>query len=405
MKQLANSIIVKTGLAIFAMLFGAGNLIFPSSIGILSGNLTYVGLIGFILTGVLIPLTGLLAMVFFDGNYHTFFERIGKVPGKIFIFFCMLVIGPMLVMPRIITFSYEIMRPFIGNYISLLVFSTLFILITFLCTYKKNALIDLIGTILSPLLLVSLFIIFIIGFFTGHSPSTTHFSAGEIFKSNLLLGYNTLDLLGTIFFAYIILSILRATTDKETATNKKKLAKITILSSLIAGLLLALVYIGMGYLGSWHGQGLELLDEGKMLIQTLLRILGPNGALIISASVFLACLTTIIALASVVSEYIHNDLSFGKISYINSLIIVLIITGLMSQFELGPILEYSKPLINIAYPVLIVLTFCNIGYKLWGFPYVKVPVLGTLILSSFWFGPNLINMIKKNININLIQKK
>ena len=65
-----SGITCKTGLAIFAMLFGSGNLIFPLKLGILAGNKTYIGIIGFIISGVLIPLAGLLGVVLFDGDYR-----------------------------------------------------------------------------------------------------------------------------------------------------------------------------------------------------------------------------------------------------------------------------------------------------------------------------------------------
>jgi LIVCS family branched-chain amino acid:cation transporter len=402
MRKFFESVTIKTGLAIFAMLFGAGNLIFPCSIGILSGNLTHVGLFGFLLSGVLIPIAGFVGMVFFDGNYHSFFERIGVWPGRFFVFICMLIIGPLLVMPRIITFSYETMRPFIGNYVPLFIFSTVFLIIVFICSFKKNSILDLIGKILSPIKLFFLILIIIVGFLNRNTPEISTQSVWQVFSSNLLLGYNTLDLLGAIFFAYIIISMLKNTNDNVQPLNGKKLTKITLISSLIGGSLLAIIYIGMGYVGAWHGQGLEVIgDEGKMFIHTLLRILGSQGvlikgALIISLTVFFACLTTIISLASVVTEYIHNDVSNKKISYIPGLITVIVITWCISQFELGTILQFSKPLMYITYPVLIVLTLCNIAYKLWGFSYIKTPVLATLVISLAWFGPDYIKLIKAN---------
>ena len=164
MKKYSQSLILKTGLAIFAMLFGSANLIFPMKIGVISGDKTAIGLIGFILSGILIPMAGLMSMVFFNGDYRAFFYRIGKVPGNILIALCMLIIGPLVAMPRIITFSYEIVRPFVGNHLSLLLFSIIFSIITFIFTYKKNSLLDSIGKILSPLLLLSLSGIFSIGY-------------------------------------------------------------------------------------------------------------------------------------------------------------------------------------------------------------------------------------------------
>lgn len=397
MKKYLQSTIVTTGLAIFAMLFGAGNLIFPLKLGIHSGNQTGLGLIAFIISGVLLPLTGLIAMVFFDGNYKEFFGRIGKLPGTIFIFFCMLIIGPLLVMPRIVDLTYELMRPFLGQTISILGYSIFFAIVTFIACYKKNSIVNLLGTVLSPLKLFSLFTIIIIGLWTKKEAIITNLAAKDVFIDNLLLGYNTLDLLGTIFFAYITISILKVTLDPVTANNPRALAKIMIYAGIIGGSLLAIVYVGMGYLGAFHGHGLEHLDAGKMFIETIMRILGKHGALFIALTVFVACLSTMIALSSVVTDYLCNQIFKQKISYTTGLILVLVTTTLVAQFELGKLLQYSEPLINIAYPVLIMLTFCNIAYKLWGFKSVKVPVTITLLASILWFGPNFIKLIKEGI--------
>ena len=396
MKNFLKSTTVTTGLAIFAMLFGAGNLIYPLKVGVLSGTQTGLGLLAFIISGVLLPLTGLIGMVFFDGDYRAFFYRMGKIPGILLIFFCMLTLGPLLVMPRIVDLTYELMRPFIGQTIGILPFSIFFATLTFICCYKKNAIINLLGKILSPLKLLSLFTIIFIGLWTRNPAIASKTSTWQTFTTNFLRGYGTLDLVGTIFFAYIILSILKKTTGDS--TDQKALAKTMLLGGLIGGALLAIVYIGMGYLGAFHGQSINpCLDEGKTFIATMLNILGTHGALFISLTVLVACLSTMIALASVVSEYLKNDIFQRKINYTLSLAIVLIVTTCMAQFELGPLLQYSEPLIFIGYPVLIVLTFCNIAYKLWGFKPVKLPVLIIFIASIFLYGPTFIALIKHGI--------
>lgn len=379
------------------MLFGASNLMYPLKAGIISGDKLLIGLSGFLISAALIPFTGLIAMVLFDGDYRAFFYRLGKIPGSAIIFACMLIIGPLLGMPRIIAFSYEMFRPFIGNSVSLKIFTAIFCLITFACCYKKNSIIDLIGKYLSPLILICLLVIFGLGMWMNQSPIASTLSSLEIFKEDFLLGYITLDLLGTIFFGYIILSILHKT---EKECSKKKLLYIMIFSSIIGIALLGIVYLGLGLLAMWHGQEFAHLDLGKLFINLVLKIIGSKGALLISATVFLACLTTIIALASVSSEYLRNEIANKKISYITALIIVLVLAGILAQFELGSILQFSAPFIYILYPVLITLTLCNIAYKLFDFKPVKIPVLIVFLISSVYYVPDII----KNVH-EITQKK
>src|SRR5580692_3107817 len=98
--------LLSISLAIFCMLFGAGNLIYPLSVGRLAGSLAVFGIIGFFITAILLPLAGLVSMILFDGNYKAFFYRLGKAPGAFLIFVSMLIIGPIIVIPRCITLSH-----------------------------------------------------------------------------------------------------------------------------------------------------------------------------------------------------------------------------------------------------------------------------------------------------------
>lgn len=390
--------VITIGLAIFAMLFGAGNLIFPVKIGITGGTMTWLGALAFLITGVVTPIIGLVGIALYDGDYNKFFDRLGKIPGELFIFLCMLIIGPLLVMPRIIDSTYDLARPFIGNYIEIYGFSALFSLLTFICTYKENSLLDLIGKFLSPIKLTLILGIILYAVTTGHPAVVTNIpNLKAFFLDNFMLGYNTLDLLGSIFFGHIIMSILKETnknSDNKQEFTNKQLASFTLKASLIGGALLMIVYLGMAFMGAYHGQGLEHLSVGKMFIQTALRALNSKGAFIITLTVFVACLTTMIALTSVVSEYI-TKISRNRISYVAAVIGVLFVTMLLAFLELEKLMDYSEPLIFIIYPALIVLTLCNIAYKLWGFKPVKIPVLLTLIVSTYFYGPKFIDKFRK----------
>ncbi len=376
-----------TGLAIFAMLFGAGNLIFPLKLGILAGDLTHVGLLGFMISGVLLPLAGLIAMVFADGDYKKFFNRIGEIPGRLLVFFCMLIIGPLFVMPRIIALSYTLMQPFMPA-MSRFTFSLIFGVLAFICCYKRDAILGLLGKILSPLKLLTLSTIIAVGFWYWKPAAHLNLNAWQVFINNFKEGYNTLDLMGTIFFCYIILAILRKTLDKDTASDQKALAKIMFIGGLIGGSLLALVYIGMAYLGTFHGQGLGHLATDEMFIETIRRVMGDKGAFFISITILVACLSTMIALATVVTEYLRTEVLKNKVSYLPLLAAVLGLTSIVARFKLDSLITFYGPVMDICYPVLIVLTLCNIAYKLFEFKPVKLPVLITFIIASMWTAYN-----------------
>lgn len=385
MKNILAGKTISTGLAIFSMFFGAGNLMYPIAVGLVSGDATLWGMAGFIVTTVILPTLGLVSMILFDGDYEVFFGRLGKVPGFLVTLLCMLVIGPMIAMPRIVTLSHIMIAPFIPA-IPSIVFSIIFLGLTFLTTYKESKIMDLLGNIISPILLTSLSIIIAKGFFGGNEFTITGQDPFKMFWTNLEYGYNTLDVLGGIFFASIVLSILHRTiafqgTKEERA---RKYASLSLQAGAIGTSLLAIIYVGLGYLGAYFGHGLEDLNEGALFSTISHRVIGTNGAFIIATAVLMACFSTIIALAAVFAEYLQKTLFRNRITYVQALIIALIATMIPAYHDLGTILLYSKKLTVLFYPAIIVLILINLAYKLFGFKPVKIPVAITLLISIYF---------------------
>lgn len=390
MKRFLQSHIVTIGFAIFSMLFGSGNLIYPLLVGINTGSHFIVGTSAFIVTAVILPLIGLLAIILFDGNYYTFFERLGKKTGHTIIFICMLILGPALVIPRIVTLSHIMMTPFMPfAFLSTItpwssfVFAALFLGTTFLFTYKESKIVNLLGNIISPALLLSLAIIIIKGFFGAQQTTQVTSSPLCLIGENLLLGYQTLDLLGAIFFGSIILTILKKTLGERFEHDKRARLTLGFKSGLLGVSLLALIYFGMAFLGAYYGHGFMGIDAGSLFREVSLRILGAHASIIIAAAVLLACLSTAIALSAVCAEYLKNDLFKNKISFITSLSLVLIACIPLSIFGLTTVLKLTGgPLTYVGYPVLIALTFANIAYKIFDFKPVRIPVLMVFIIAT-----------------------
>lgn len=393
MKRLLQSETVALGLAIFSMLFGAGNLIYPLAVGMLSGNLNIIGMAGFLITSICLPLIGILAMILFNGDYTTFFNRLGTTVGTWSIFICMLILGPMVAMPRIVTLSYTMMLPFLPEmslmqdapYLFSGMFSILFLAITFLLTYRESKVVDILGRVVSPLLLSSLMIIIIKGLMSAQNSTVASASAGAIFAGSMLRGYETLDLLGAIFFSAIILAMLRMNPENKNK-NERQLMLIGLKGGFIGIGLLAIIYIGMSYLGVYHGYGLEGINPGELFREISIRVLGTHGSLIIVTAVIMACLSTAIALTVVIAEYIQHTVYRGSISYIGALLLTIAACIPLSTAGLDHVLKLTGGVITfVGYPTLITLTLCNIAYKIWGFMPVKLPVAITFVASLFWY--------------------
>lgn len=378
MKKIMQSRIIVIGLAIFSMLFGAGNIIYPIKAGVLAGSKNYAGILGFLLTGVCLPIIGLIAMILFDGNYKQFFHRIGKIPGNMAIFYCMAIVGPFLAMPRCITVPFEMISPFV-SYLSPGLFSIIFCLVTFLLTYKESKLLNILGSYISPLLVGSLSIILVKGLAQAESTTIQTKATSAIFFDQLVHGFQTLDLLGALFFAYIVLKILKDTNKDKTA-RPKELAIIALKSGMIGGFLLMLIYLGFSYLGAYYGHSVTATMNGaQMFTHISTTILSHYGAAVIILAVLMACLSTISALAVVFAEYIHYELSNKKICYRSSLMITLAVTCFISNFGLSNILKYGEHPINIGYPIIITITLFNLLHKLFDVQTIKLPTFITAV--------------------------
>lgn len=389
MEETSRSQIISVGLAIFSMMFGAGNLMYPIVVGMTSGTLNIFGLSGFMITAVFLPLIGVVAMILFDGDYKSFFYRLGDIPGFLLVLGCMLVIGPVIALPRIVTLSHTMISPFIPS-ISPLVFAIIFLAVTFLLSFRESKIVDILGKFISPVLLISLIIIIAKGFIYASTPIEASGTALNLFLDNIKRGYETMDLFAAIFFASIILTLLKDALGHATDVKSlKRLAVVGLKAGVIGTFLLGLIYTGLSYLGVYYGHGLMGINAGELFRDVSLRVLGSGGAFIISVAVLFACLSTSIALAVVVGEYLQKEIFRNKIGFIPSLIILMLLTIPLSMYGLKQVLILTEgPILYVGYPVLMAITFLNIAYKWFNFKPIKIPVLivaVTLIVKFYFF--------------------
>ncbi|MDJ0652157.1 MAG: branched-chain amino acid transport system II carrier protein [Simkaniaceae bacterium] len=367
---------VSTGFAMFSMFFGAGNITFPLIIGqTVEGGLPWA-LLGLILTAVFVPFSGLFAMTLFEGNYESFFNRIGKWPGLAVIFLLLSMIGPFGGIPRCITLTYSTLKVYFTG-LHLLTFSLMSSVIIFFCSWKRNRILDLIGYVLSPLLVLFLVVIIVRGiFFSGSAPVGSSYVTHPFFYG-LKEGYNTMDLLAAFFFSSLVYTRLK----KQQEGKEKKILILPIFkASLIGAFLLSIIYIGFSYVAAHHSFALKEAAVDQLLGKIGQVVLGHYAGLIVCLSIALTCLTTAIALTVVCAEFLQQRLLKNKISYEWSLAAILVTTVFISTLEFTGIVHLLAPALQIIYPALLVLCLFNIFYKIFDYKRVKFPVFVTLML-------------------------
>ena len=375
MKKNIKDIIV-IGFALFAMFFGAGNLIFPPFLGHELGNKYIIGIIGFVCTGVGVPLLSILAVTKEHETFENMASKIGKKFALIFSTILFIAIGPMLAIPRTAASTYELtISPIFPN-ISALTWMIIYFVINLFFVLKKSSVIDTIGKYLTPLLLVILAFIIVKGilFPIGEITNTNYTSA---LSSSLIEGYQTMDALAGLLFASMI-----ANSIIEKGYPKKEVFSMTIKSSILAIAGLAFVYGGLMFLGaqttaSFNGE----LTKTSLLLFISKSILGDFGTIVIGIAVGLACLTTSIGLLSAGAEF-FEEISNGKLTYKFNAVVISIISVLIGQLGIDKIVSLSGPILNILYPVAITLIVTSLLNKyLNNINAVRIGVYTSLIFS------------------------
>ena len=369
------SSIITTGLALFSMFFGAGNLVFPLLIGKAVGDNVWLAISGLGLTAVIVPFLGLAAMVLFQANYQRFFGRVGKVPGMLLLLILQLILGPFGVIPRLVTLMYATAKPYFGD-MPLMWFSILMGVLIFGCSFKRERLIGFLGAILTPLLLLSLAALVYFGLTDGSSLHLTTIPAKDSFLHGVLEGYKTMDLIAAFLFASVVLPHFQKETELEhPKLRRKSLLKKMVFSSLIAAALLFLTYVGLCLISAHHGWTIDSAYPQEQILSAIaIKLLGPAGGCIAAIAVILACLTTALTLAAIFADYLRKDLCKEKISPTLALILTLVVTTLFANLGFGGIAAFLGPIVQIAYPGLILLTVLNLFHSLFGLRTVKWPV-------------------------------
>ena len=349
--------ILLTGFALFAMLFGAGNLIFPPMLGYETSSSWIPTMLAFIITGVGFPFLGILSVSVVGNGIKDFANRVSPMFSTIFAILSILAIGPMLAIPRTgatayeITFLYNGMESPIYKYIYLLCYFGIVIIFSL----RANKVIERVGKILTPILLVLLFLIIVKGiFFSNLSIKPDIYP--HTFKRGFLEGYQTMDTIASIAYAGIILKAIKS---GRNLTQKQEFSFL-IKSGLVAIISLSLIYGGFALVGAKMHSVLNTNDKIELLVKTTSYLLGSYGNLVLAVCVAGACLTTAIGLVATVGEFFSSITSF---KYEKIVILTVIISFLLSILGVESIIRISVPILVFIYPVIISLIILNLFGK------------------------------------------
>ncbi|TCP21076.1 LIVCS family branched-chain amino acid:cation transporter [Scopulibacillus darangshiensis] len=342
------------GFALFAIFFGAGNLVFPPTIGLASGTSWVPAFIGFGITGIILPLLAVFAILNFGGSFEDLTKPISSWFHKVFNLFLMVGIGAFVTIPRMAATTHElgihILFPDAPSIVTIIVFFS----ICFYFTMDKTNVVDKIGKILTPLLIVILIVIVGKGIFDPiGSPVKTDLK--NPFSNAFISAYQTGDVVTGIFCAPIFIAAIIGHGYKGAAMRK-----VAARGVIIAGLGLTIVYGGLLFIGA---EGSAIFRQGTSstaLVSAIVdQVLGNFGAVALAIAIALACLTSAIGVIPVIADFL-NKLTKEKVGYRIWALIICILAAAVGSFGVDNIINYTMPIFTVLYPVAIVLVILGV---------------------------------------------
>jgi branched-chain amino acid:cation transporter, LIVCS family len=370
------------GFAIFAMFFGSGNLVFPLQIGQAAGAQWVLGFLGLLLTGILLPFLGLFVIKLHRGNYNAFFKEAGPIAGVILPLFTLSLLGSFAVVPRCITVAYGGMEEFFPQ-LSLFAFSGLFCILTFCLCLKDTFMVKMIGTWMSPVLLIALTILILMGVMNASPVEPSVINAHQAFTNGFLTGYQTMDLFAAFFFSALIFAQIQ--TAMGETEDHKAVIRFAIKPSIIGASLLALIYFGFVFLGAHYADVIKNVDPESMLPTIAYHTMGETAALFIGVAILFSCLTTAVALNNIYARYLCTLFKLGETRFPWVLLGTTGISFIISLLDFKGIAAFLAPVLEISYPGIIALTLLSIGMRGRG-TLKKYTFYGLTILMVFYWG-------------------
>ncbi|MDU5236132.1 MAG: branched-chain amino acid transport system II carrier protein [Finegoldia magna] len=366
--------VIIVGFALFAIFFGAGNLIFPPYLGVLSGTEYKKAMLGFLLTDPVLPILGVIITAKLGGGAEDLGKRVGNSFAKILGTVTILTIGPLFAIPRTAATTHEVFvaKVFTGTpeWVTALIFFTL----TAIFVFNETGVIDKIGKYLTPGLVIILLVI--IGKCIVDPIGVMNIaSENQIFLKGFAEGYQTMDALGAALMTGIVVSDLK----RKGYVNDEERLKLVKWVGLVAFVLLAIIYGGLIYAGATASKIYTVQNTRvDILLGTVQNILGSAGKIAIGIAVSLACLTTSVGLSAIAGDFFSN-ITKDKLGYKPIVLATVVISGVLSLVGVEALIKAAVPILSTVYPIIMVLIFLGIFEK-----YIKYDLIYTgAVLATF----------------------
>lgn len=379
MNRLKGFDLLALGFMTFALFLGAGNIIFPPSAGMAAGEFIWRAALGFLLTGVGLPLLTVVALARVGGGMDRLTAPLGKFAGTVLAVAVYLAIGPLFATPRTAVVSFEMgIAPFSGNSgMPLFIYTLVFFAAMLFLVLNPGQLVNRIGKFITPVLLAALLVLGGAAIFApaGEVGAVNESYRGAPLIKGFLEGYLTMDTLGALVFGIVIATAIR----DRGVTEPALVTRYSMIAGVIAAIGLSLVYLALFYLGA-TSQGIAGGAENGVQILTsyVQHTFGTPGSLLLAVVITLACLTTAVGLTTACGEFFSALL---PVSYRSVVIVFALFSLLVANQGLTQLISVSVPVLVGLYPLAIVLVALSLLDRFWlSSSRVFVPVMAVTLV-------------------------
>lgn len=342
-----------TGFALFALFFGAGNLILPPILGFFAGHQWYLVAFGFVLSAVGLPLLGILAHARLQGSVLKFGEKVSPVFSLLFSVVIYL-ISISIPAPRTASVTHEIaIQPFFD--VNPFVTSVVYFLLVFLFVIRRSQVINNIGKYLTPTILILLIAIIVKGVFSTFDPMLAPVTDLPVL-TGFFEGYQTFDAIAALVVGGVIIVSIKL----KGYAKPSEIQKIVTAAALLAGCGLALVYGGLIYNGATvNAEFPRDITRTQLLSGISFLSLGSFASIALALLVTLACFTTAVGIVTGTADFLSQVLKRRGVYPVTVTIACLLGIG-MGALSVNKIIEIALPVLMIIYPLTIVLIVLNV---------------------------------------------
>jgi len=321
--------VLPAGFALFSMLFGSGNLVYPMLIGQNTKGSYIFGMIGLMISSAIFSLIGHMNVMAHEGNLKRYFSELPHFMYSFMMIAIFLIIGPFLIIPRCTLVAFGGLKELMPTF-NLTYFSIFYLSLTLFLSFKEDKMIDIIGKYLTPLKLGG--ILFVI---TGALYVLPNFELATVpwpiaLSDGLTNGYKPMDLIGVLFFAEIIHKSLKAQLKKEKNKDPNELQKRAALAGIIGIGCIAIIYLLLLFLGAKYSVYTQGLDKELILPRITTIALGKFATAVISFTLFFSTLATAVTLCNVFTEFLVKTIFKESISRYAGLVLTIVTSFIMT---------------------------------------------------------------------------